>query len=209
MKFILSYFLKGLLFVLPLGLTFWILYELINFIDGLLGLNIPGLGLAIVLAGVTLIGFIFTNIVPNPLIRLMEDAISRMPLVKMIYTSIKDLTEAVLGDKKKFNQPVLVDVNDAGVQRLGFITEESLGRLNLEGKAAVYFPHSYNFSGNLFIVPQDKVQKIDAPASDVMKFIISAGVSNLSELDMGEGDAKKKKPKRLKDYLIEWLEDDR
>lgn len=207
MKFILSYFFKGLLFVLPIGLTFWILYWLINLIDGLVGLDIPGLGLIIVLIGVTLIGWLFTHIIPNPLIRLMDDAINRTPLVKLIYTSIKDLTEALLGDKKKFNQPVLADINDAGVQRLGFITEESLGRLNLEGKVAVYFPHSYNFSGNLYIIPQEKVQKVDAPAADVMKFIVSAGVSNLSELDMGEGKAKG--PKRLKDYIIEWLEDDR
>ncbi len=206
MKLIISYFLKGLLFVLPLTLTVWILWLAIRWIDGLLGLGIPGLGLIVVLAAVTFIGYTFTHIIPNPLIRLMEDGISRMPLVKMIYSSIKDLTEAVLGDKKKFNQPVLVKLNDEGVERLGFITEQNLERLGIEGKVAVYFPHSYNFSGNLFIVPSEKVEKLNVPSSDVMKFIISAGVSNLAEISEG-GEEKKKK--RLKDYLLEWLEDDR
>lgn len=203
MKRFIAYLLKGLLLVLPIGLTFYILFASIKAIDGMLGIGIPGLGFLIVIALLTLIGFLMTHFIPNPLIQLMENGINRMPLVKLIYSSIKDLTEAVIGDKKKFKQPVLVEMSSSGIQKMGFITETDLEILNIKDKVAVYFPHSYNFSGNLFIVPVSKIQIIKANSSDVMKFIISAGVSNLTD-----SKSEEKKRKTFKDILRDWLIED-
>jgi uncharacterized membrane protein len=199
MKRMLSYFFKGLLFVLPLTLTIYILYASIRFLDGLLNFEVPGLGIIVVLAGLTLLGYLFTHVIPNPLLQLMENGISRMPLIKLIYSSIKDLTEAFVGDKKRFNQPVMVEMSNSGIHKIGFITETDLSKLDIEGMVAVYFPHSYNFSGNLFIVPADKVKKLNAGSSDIMKFIVSAGVSSISGAD------EKDHPQNLKKHLDEWM----
>jgi uncharacterized membrane protein len=107
--------------------------------------------------------------------------ISNAPLVKIIYTSVKDLLTAFVGQKKRFNQPVLVNISrDGALQKIGFVTNEDLSDIGItEKKIAVYLPHSYAWSGNLFIVPADYVTKIDASSTDVMKYIISAGVTKL------------------------------
>jgi uncharacterized membrane protein len=103
-------------------------------------------------------------------------------LVKVIYSSIKDLLSAFVGKERKFNTPVLVTVNPVSdLEKMGFLTQEDVSHIGIEGKkVAVYFPHSYNFSGEMFIVPAAQVKKINAAASDVMKFIVSGGVTNIT-----------------------------
>jgi len=199
MQHLLKYFLRGILFVFPVGATIIILVTLISWIDGLVndlfknlfGYKVPGLGIIIVFFGITLFGYVFSNAFFNALFRLLDRSITKTPFVRFIYTSLKELTEAFVGDKKKFKNPVVVKMTDAGMHRLGFITREDLSMLKLEGLVAVYCPHSYNFSGNLFLIPKDKVTPLDVDASDIMKFIVSAGVTNIwhdSEAK-GEGEA--------------------
>ena len=108
----------------------------------------------------------------------IEDAIAHIPLVKIVYSSIKDFFSAFVSEERKFNKPALIKMGGSeNLQRLGFITETDLSHLGLEGMVSVYIPHSYNFSGNLFIVKAEDVTPIKANTTEVMKFIVSGGVT--------------------------------
>lgn len=184
-----NYFFQGLLFIGPIAITIYAIWVTFVWIDGLLykyieqylGVTIPGLGLLSILAVITLVGFIGSSFLFRPVAARLDRMISRAPLVKIIYTSVKDLLSAFVGQKRRFNQPVLVRVSaDGSLEKIGFITNEDLSEIGIsEKKIAVYLPHSYAWSGNLFIVPAENVTKINAPATEVMKYIISAGVTKL------------------------------
>lgn len=188
-KRVLRYFFQGLLFIGPIAITIYSLWIMFLWIDGLLykyieqylGMSIPGLGLIIVLFAITLIGFLGTSFLFKPLAFHFDRLISRTPFIKIIYTSVKDLIAAFVGQKRRFNQPVLVKVSaDGSIEKIGFITNEDLTEIGItEKKIAVYLPHSYAWSGNLFIVPATNVTRIDASATEVMKYIISAGVTKI------------------------------
>lgn len=178
-----TYFFRGLLFVVPIALTLYIIIIAISWLDNLIPLKIPGLGLLTILAFITIVGYLASTLLAGPLFGLLEDILARVPLVSIIYSSLKDLISAFVGDKKKFNQPVLVTLDPSySIQKPGFITQEDLSNLGLHGQVAVYLPHSYNFSGNLFIVPAQYVTPIDAPGAEIMKFIVSGGVSGLDSI---------------------------
>ncbi len=180
----LKYFLRGLLFVVPLALTIFIIFETIQWLDNLIPYQIPGLGLLTILVAITLVGYLATTLLAGPLFHMLEEVMVKVPLVNIIYTSLKDLIDAFVGDKKKFDKPVLVSLTpDGTVLKPGFITQNDLSRLGLTEHVAVYLPHSYNFSGNLFIVPSKFVQPMNATGTDVMKFIVSGGVSGLQAIN--------------------------
>lgn len=183
MKTLLGYFLKGLLYVVPLAATLAILYYSFQFLDNLIPLEIPGLGLVLAIVLVTVIGFLGSTFVTNPIRQYFHNLLNRVPLIKTIYESIRDLLSAFVGDKKRFNKPVLVQISkEDGIEKLGFITESDLEDLGISNdKVAVYLPHSYNFSGNLFIVTKDRIRPLDNSAADIMKFIVSAGVASVDE----------------------------
>lgn len=188
---IFRYFFRGLLFLVPLALTVYILIQSIQWLDGLIPVKVPGLGLLIILATVTFFGYLGSTLLVKPFFDILEKLIIKLPLANIIYTSLKDLMVAFVGDKRKFSQAVLVVMNeDFGIHKLGFITQEDLSHLGMPGKVAVYLPHSYNFSGNLFVVPRKNIIPIDAPGADVMKFIVSGGVAGL---DPGKSDPDKLK----------------
>ncbi|WP_428656208.1 DUF502 domain-containing protein [Runella sp.] len=188
-KRILAYFARGLVLVAPTYFTFVIIKEGITYLDSILpiyidtsdkqNLYLPGLGLLIIVSSIVFLGFIFSRFVPQSFFSFGESILKRLPLVSLIYYSFKDLITAFVGDKRKFNQPVLITVNSqSNLKKLGFITQTDLPNLQLEGYVAVYCPHSYAFSGELFIVSADQVQVLDNLSSaDVMKMIISGGVS--------------------------------
>ncbi len=112
------------------------------------------------------------------MINAIDMIFSRLPLIKMIYTSIKDLINAFVGDKKGFNKPVTVILSrDGNVKAIGFLTNESLNNLGLSDSVAVYLPQSYNFAGNLIIVPKDQIAPLNADSADVMKFVVSGGIA--------------------------------
>lgn len=176
---ILTYFFRGLLFVVPIALTIYVIWLIIQFLDGILHIPIPGLGILIMLAFVTFIGFLASIFITKPLFEMFERGVFKIPLINILYTSIKDLMSAFVGDKKKFSTPVIVRLSE-NISRLGFITQEDLSVIEEEGLVAIYFPHSYNFSGNLFLVPKENVRVLkNVRSADVMKFIVSGGVSNL------------------------------
>lgn len=173
-----KYFFEGLIVVIPVSVTIYLLYITFNQIDGLFNFKYPGIGFLITLVGILIIGFIASNFFTKGLIVLINRVFNRLPLVKFIYMSIKDLTEALFGDRKKFNQPVSVRMsNDSGVELLGFITEENTEFLGEKEKVAVYIPQAYNFAGNLILVPIKNVKKLNVGAKEMMTFIVSGGLS--------------------------------
>jgi len=187
MNKLIRYFLQGLLLISPIAITIYAIYVSFEFIDGLLiqyltdliGFKIPGLGLIIILTFITLIGIIGSSVILMPLLKSLDRIISQAPLVKIIYTSIKDFMSAFVGKDKKFTEPVLVKLsNEFDMERLGFITQHDLSGLGISAeKVAVYLPHSYTFSGNLIIVPVANITALNANSTEVMKFIVTAGVT--------------------------------
>jgi len=178
MKKLSKYFFEGLIVVIPISVTIYLLYITFNQIDGLFNFKYPGIGFLITIVGILIIGFIASNFFTKGFIVLVNKVINRLPLVKFIYMSIKDLTEALFGDRKKFNQPVSVRMsNDIGVELLGFITEENPEFLGEKDKVAVYIPQAYNFAGNLILAPIENVKKLNVSAKEMMTFIVSGGLS--------------------------------
>ena len=175
-----SYFLKGLLITLPIYATYRIIRSLVESIDEVLLLETPGLGFLIVIGVIMLIGLIGSSFLTQPIFELIDGILNKIPFVKTIYSSVKDLIEAFVGEKNKFSKPVIVELSP-GIFKPGFITQEELIDLNLPGMAAVYFPHSYAFSGNLFLVNKEKIQVFKGSSSALMKFIVSGGVSELDK----------------------------
>lgn len=186
MKRFLRYFLQGLLFVIPVAFTIYIILGSVRWIDSIVPELIdiemfPGLGFIIVIGVVTAVGYLGSTLIAKPAFTVFENFLYKLPIINLIYSSVKDVMGAFVGDKRKFNQPVLVKVNkDFDTYRLGFITQSDLKILDIQDKVAVYFPHSYNISGNLFIMPRENVTILNAPSSEVMKFIVSGGVSGLN-----------------------------
>jgi uncharacterized membrane protein len=179
-KRILTYFFRGLLFIVPLALTIYIIYVTLQWIDGLIPVNIPGLGFLIIVANITFLGYLASFFITRPFFELFEKYVIRIPIVNILYTSIKDLIGAFVGDHKKFNIPVTVALNsDHTVLKVGFITREDLGKLEMQEYISVYLPHSYNFSGNHFLVKKDLVRRLNMNSTDAMKFVVSGGVSGL------------------------------
>jgi uncharacterized membrane protein len=175
---LINYFLKGLLVVLPFAVTFSIIKSIVVSLDTMFDVGIPAVGFLIVIVSIILLGWIGSSIFTQPLLSFLDDVLSRIPFVKIIYTSVKDFMEAFVGDKKKFNNPVLIKMND-GLYKPGFITQDDLSKLNLPGMVAVYCPHSYAFSGNLFFVDVTNIKPLDGNTTDMMKFIISGGVTHI------------------------------
>jgi uncharacterized membrane protein len=184
-----GYFIRGLLFVAPLGFTILILYSAFDFVDGLVRINftweqpnqkifIPGLGFLIVLFGTAFIGFVFTRLLPQTIQNWLENGIKHLPIVKIFYTAFKDLISAFVGDKKKFTTGVIVTINrESNIKKLGFLTQDELSAFNMPDMVSVYCPHSYAFSGEMFIVPKEQVQILNISSAEVMKIIVSGGVS--------------------------------
>jgi uncharacterized membrane protein len=181
---LLTYFIRGLLLIVPFILTGYIISLALNSIDGLVKIKIPGLGLAILLTAITLFGYLGSSLLVKSLFDWIEKLIIKIPLINLIYTSLKELIAAFVGNKKKFDKPVLVTLSQQEqILKLGFITQPDLQRLKLPGKVAVYLPNSYNFSGDLYIVPKENVMPLSLSGTEVMKFIISGGVASLHTLE--------------------------
>ncbi|MDQ3073460.1 MAG: DUF502 domain-containing protein [Bacteroidota bacterium] len=182
MKKLIAYFFEGLLIVFPLAATAYIVYHATAWFNNLLDVGIPGLGIAVVLASITLIGYLFSHFIGETVISFFDKLISRIPIIKLIYMPLKDMIEALVGDKKKFTEPVAVDITPDGIQMLGFVTRDDLTLLGVASKVAVYFPFSYTFTGHLLLVPTEKVKPLETNASEMMKFMVSGGVSGFDEI---------------------------
>ncbi len=189
MKRLFGYFLQGLLLIAPLAIILYVLYAgfvsidtwLTQNIGELIGFTIPGLGILVLFIGLTILGILGETAIIKPFVWFFGRFIRKIPLLNLLYTSINDLFSAFVGKEKKFNVPVKVLFNEENqLWKLGFLTKESLEEFGLEDKVAVYFPHSYNFSGELYVVHAKRVEKLDISPSETMKFIVSGGVTKFS-----------------------------
>ncbi len=179
-KTLLGYFWRGCLVLAPVGITLYIAWLVFTTIDRILPMGVPGVGFVLTLVLITLVGFLTSNVIGKAVVRETEKWLAKVPLVKLLYTSIRDLVGAFVGDKKKFDRPVAVALLPGSqVKALGFVTRESLAPLEMREHVAVYFPQSYNFAGNLLLFPRDQIEALSASSSDVMAFIVSGGVSGL------------------------------
>jgi len=171
--------------------TVYVVVRLFQFIDGLLARALgsylpkygvlPGLGIVVLVLLITLLGVFASSVITQPLQRAAGRALDKVPLIKTLYSAIKDLLSAFVGTEKRFDQPVLVKLGkELWVERIGFITKPDLAELGLTAdKVAVYLPHAYAWSGNLVIVPREQVTLLDVKAAEAMKFIVSGGVSSV------------------------------
>ncbi len=178
MNWLLKNFLRGLIIIVPFAVTIYLIYETFVRLDRLLAFPTPGLGLLVLLVATILVGVLAGNIVGRNLLRLTEAVFTRAPIVRIIYAAIKDLLEAFVGDKKRFDQPVAVALTD-DVRALGFVTQQDLGFLSMPGNVAVYLPLSYSMAGTVVIVPGTRVQRIEADSASIMALIVSGGVSRV------------------------------
>ena len=177
MKRLSGYFLRGLLVFVPLVVTLYVVYTVFVKIDGFFSFKIPGAGFVLTLSIIVGIGLATSNILTRKVVSLVDAVFRRLPLVKMLYTSLRDLISAFVGEKRSFNVPVLVSLSpDDGMEAIGFMTRSNLENLGMADRVAVYFPQSFNFAGNLLIFPKDRVVPIQADAGDVMAMIVSGGI---------------------------------
>ncbi|MBW1812734.1 MAG: DUF502 domain-containing protein [Deltaproteobacteria bacterium] len=177
MKRIVKWFAEGLLILAPIFITIWVAYEVFQVIDHLIPAKVPGMGFIITLSFITFIGFLGSTLLGG-LFRYIEKIFSRLPLLKILYNALRDLLAAFAGEKKKFNQPVMVRLSHDGMAKLvGFITQDDLNHLGISNEVSVYCPHSYNFSGQLLIVSKEMVEPLNADSSTVMSFVVSGGVA--------------------------------
>jgi len=188
MKKLFGYFLQGLIIVAPVAIIAYILYFSFETIDGWLvlnlqkwyGVNIPGLGILAIFILLTLLGFIGQTTLVRPVKKLGGKLLEQIPFLNFMYTSLSDLFRAFVGKEKKFNTPVKVFFNkENGLWKMGFLTKQSMEEIGEPGLCAVYFPHSYNFSGELYLVPKENITRIDISPAEAMKFIVSGGATKI------------------------------
>jgi len=186
LKHFFRYVIQGVLFIAPIALTIYIVLWLFFLLDTFMGSLLQNLfgpvptGISILFGIILLaiIGVLAQTIIGKPLKNFLEGLLVKIPLLNILYSALSDLFTSLLGNEKKFSKPVMVKVNHISeLEKLGFLTESDLSILGETEKVAVYFPHSYNFSGEMFIVPVKDVRPVDVHPADAMKFIVSGGVS--------------------------------
>ena len=189
MRRLLGYFARGLVLLAPLAVTVWVCWIVFRSVDGWLGLPIPGAGFVATLVLITLFGFLGSSLLTRSAVGALEGVMARLPFVRLLYGSTKDLLNAFVGEKRRFDKPVIVNVTTDGTVRLmGFVTQESLAHLGLDQQVAVYCPHSYNFSGQLYVVHTSQVQPLDVASADAMAFVVSGGVAGLPTKSQSTGE---------------------
>ena len=173
-------FVQGLLVLAPVAITLWVVVFAVTTLDRWLDARIPGLGILIAAAAITLIGYLTGNVVGHKVLEWLEAGMQRVPLIRILYNALRDLFGAFVGSKRKFDKPVAVEINPHGLKVLGFLTAERFDDPQLAGHVSVYLPESYNFAGNLIVVPRERVHPLDADGAEFMAFIVSGGVTEMN-----------------------------
>jgi uncharacterized membrane protein len=175
-----KYFLQGLAYTVPTAVTIYVLYKIFVVTDELIPMEFPGLGILVLLAVVTSVGVVGSFLISLPLFSFLENLLHKTPLIKIIYTSVKDLVDAFVGQKKSFNRPVIVKLyENSAIKRVGFLTNEGWEALmEPEDKTliTVYLPHSFAISGQLFLVPPHYITPLHVKPAEVMKYVVAGGV---------------------------------
>ena len=172
------YFFNGLLVTVPVALSIYVLARVFFAIESLSPFPYPGLGVLVLLASVLVIGWLSSLFFTGWIFRMVDYVFEKLPLIQLLYLAIKDLLEAFVGEKTGFSRPVYVELGD-GVGALGFLTNEDLSELEMPDNAAVYLPQSYNFAGNLIVVPKDRITDVRVKGEDLMRLVLSGGTGEI------------------------------
>ena len=176
MNWIIKNFLRGLVIVVPIAVTVYLLVQAFVTLDRLVQMRYPGLGVAVLTLATIAIGALASNFIGRRLFGLAETLFTKAPIVRIIYAAIKDLLEAFVGNKRRFDRPVAVMLGD-NVKMFGFITQDDLGALAAKNEIAVYVPFSYTWDGCLLVVARERVQPIPAESASILALVVSGGVS--------------------------------
>ncbi len=185
-------FLQGFLILVPITVTIAVVVFVFQSVGALVPILPKYVGFVIVVGFILLVGRLASNVFVRGALRSMENVLTKTPFVKLLYTSIKDLIEAFVGEKKRFDQPVVVSLLQGGhAEAFGFVTRRSMEAFGLEDRVAVYLPQSYNFAGQVLLFHRDQVRPLNAESAEVMTFIVSGGVSGgLSGQPQPEAEAR-------------------
>jgi len=193
-KKLLQYFLQGLLILAPVTITMYSIYWVVSGIDswipiftytdnnGKIQVQNYGIGFIVIIAALILIGYFSSFFITGRIVSFLDKLLEKTPGIKHIYSTTRDFFEAFAGDKKKFTNNVLANVDDNDVWRVGFITQEDMEEFGLKEYVAVYVPMAYSVAGNVYIIPKNRVRSItNISASQTMKFAVSGGVTSIEE----------------------------
>ncbi|GHH98303.1 DUF502 domain-containing protein [Neobacillus kokaensis] len=192
MKTILKSFINGILTIVPIILVIYVIYKTFIFLDSLLGNSlrpylredyIPGIGLLTTIVLITILGWLSTKYITGKIIKVIDLLLEKIPIVKTIYSVIKDTIQSFLGDKKAFSKVALVVIPGTEMRSIGFITSEQLEDFYspLKAHVAVYVPQTFQVAGFTFLVPKEQVEIIDVKPEDAMKFVLSGGMTSISK----------------------------
>ena len=194
-KQLFQYFLQGLLVLAPVVVTGYAIYWVVTSIDELIPIFTIidpegkvkvrnfGLGFVIIIGAISIVGYLSTFFIQSRIFNLFDHWLEKAPGIKFIYTTVKDFFEAFAGEKKKFNKPVLANVDDNDVWRVAFLTRDDMEDFGLKDYVAVYVPMSYSISGNVYLIPHNRIKSLEGhvTGSEAMKFAISGGVTKMDE----------------------------
>jgi uncharacterized membrane protein len=182
MRTLLNQFLKGCLVLFPVIGTVYAIWFVLGTIDrlvgGLFGSPAPGLGLLVAIAVIVGTGTVASNVVGRAIVGWIDRLVDRVPLVGLLYSAIRDVVGAFVGERRSFDRPVMVQVTEH-LRVFGFLTRETLDDPELAGMVAVYLPQSYNFAGNLVVVPRERVTRLEVAGSEFLAVVVSGGVPEL------------------------------
>jgi uncharacterized membrane protein len=194
MKYLNQIFFKGLIVVLPITLTFYLLFWASINIESLFAsglrlvmghdLYIPGFGIALTILFIFLVGLLVNNYVTGKFFAWLTQSLEKIPLIKVIYNPLKDLMALIPGrssDKNKPQKVVLVKLENMGVEVMGLVTREELDELNDNTKVTVYVPFSYMLGGMTLIVSKDKITKVDMQVDQALKLSVTAWIKASEE----------------------------
>lgn len=177
-------FFQGLLIIGPFALTVWIIWYIVSSIDNIIpALSeklYPGITFIIVIVTTTLVGFLGNKfIIGRFIVDSFDYILEHTPGIKFIYTSLKDVMTSFVGDKKKFNRPVLIKTSEnPETWRIGFLTQADLSSVGFPEYVSVYLPHAYAVSGwVVFALGTNVVELENVSAAQAMKFAVSGGVA--------------------------------
>jgi len=194
-KQLFQYFLQGLLVLAPVVVTGYAIYWVVTSIDELIPIFTIidpegkvkvrnfGLGFVIIIGAISIVGYLSSFFIQSRIFNLFDHWLEKAPGIKFIYTTVKDFFEAFAGEKKKFNKPVLANVDDNDVWRVAFLTRDDMEDFGLKDYVAVYVPMSYSISGNVYLIPHNRIKSLEGhvTGSEAMKFAISGGVTKMHE----------------------------
>jgi len=194
-KKLIQYLLQGLLIIAPVAVTIYSIYWIVSTVDSWLPIfrepvhdvagNVIrykvknyGAGFAIILVSIILIGYLSSVFIRSRVFHLFDSWLEKTPGIKYIYSSVRDFFGAFAGEKKKFDRPVLANTFADDVWVMGFMTDEELEKFDMGAHmVSIYIPQAYHWAGQLYVLPRDRVRKLEKISSgDAMKYAVTGGV---------------------------------